>query len=333
MDGGGRLPRSVKAMTTKTVAMPRFAPARPLSRLPVAPAAPQLLVGEQRQGRWMRRSRRSAIAVPLAQRLPQSLGTWLALGFLTLSLGSGFVLGGHWQTMQDNYGEPRHMFARALGFGIDRVTISGLSGLSEQEVLVAAGIDPKTSLVFFDADEARKQLEATPLIREAAVRKLYPGEVSIQLTEREPYALWQVKGELFVIAADGTVIDKMDDGRFAYLPLVVGADANNRAAEYLAIRSQAGAFAQHIRAATLVSGRRWNLKLDNGMDVRLPETKPEAAVQRLVSLESDYRILEKDVLAIDLRQPDRVTMRLTEEAAAARADQLKSKAKKKGGEA
>ena len=182
MDGGGRLPRSVKAMT-----------ARSSSRLPAAAPAPQLLIGSERQGRWLRRPRRSQ---PLAERLPRHIGTWLALGFLTLSLGSGFVLGGHWQTMQDNYGEPRHMFARALGFGIDRVTISGLSGLSEQEVLVAAGIDPKTSLVFFDADEARKQLEATPLIREAAVRKLYPGEVSIQLTEREPYALWQVKGEL-----------------------------------------------------------------------------------------------------------------------------------------
>ncbi|MCO5091909.1 cell division protein FtsQ/DivIB [Bosea sp. (in: a-proteobacteria)] len=312
--------------------MAAFAPARSQSRLPVPAAQPQLLVGE-RPGRWLRRSRRSAIALPLAQRLPQSLGTWLALGFLGVSLGSGLVLGGHWQTMQDNYGEPRHMLARALGFGIEHVTISGLSGLSEQEVLVAAGIDAKTSLVFFDADEARKQLEATPLIREAAVRKLYPGEVSIQLTEREPYALWQVKGDLFVIAADGTVIDKMDDGRFAYLPLVVGSDANNRAGEYLALRNEAGAFAKHIRAATLVSGRRWNLKLDNGMDVRLPESKPEAALKRLVSLENDYRILDKDLLAIDLRQPDRVVMRLSEEAAAARAEQLKSKSKKKGGEA
>ena len=74
-------------------------------------------------------------------------------------------------------------------------------------------------------------------------------------------------------------------------------------------------------------------EVDSAAKGKKPETKPEAAVQRLVSLESDYRILEKDVLAIDLRQPDRVTMRLSEEAAAARADQLKSKAKKKGGEA
>ncbi len=162
-----------------------------------------------------------------------------------------------------------------------------------------------------------------------------PGEISISLTEREPYALWQVKGELFVIAADGTVIDKMDDGRFAYLPLVVGKNANNRASEYLELRKQAGPLAEHIRAGMLVSDRRWDIKLDNGMDVRLPETKPEVAMQRLVSLEESDRILDKDILALDLRQPDRVVARLSEEAAAARAEMLKNrnKAKKKGGEA
>jgi len=321
MDRRGRLLESVKVE-------PVFAGANLSMRV----TGPQLLVGE-RSRRWFRGSRRSAVAMPLAERLPSGLGSFLAIGFLVLTGVSGAILGGHYETFRENYGEPRHALARLVGLGIDRITISGLNGLSEIEVLVAAGIDPKISLAFFDADEARKRLEATPMIREASVRKLYPGEISISLTEREPYALWQVKGDLFLIAQDGTVIDKMDDGRFAYLPLVVGKDANNRAGEYLALRNQAGPFAQHIRAATLISGRRWNLKLDNGMDVRLPETKPEAAVQRLVSMESDYRILDKDVLAIDLRQPDRVVMRLSEEAAAARADLLKSKGKKKGGEA
>lgn len=320
MDGGGRLPRSVNAMTVK-------AP----SRLPVPPAGPQLLVGE-RSGRWLRRSRRSAVAVPLAKRLPRRIGTCLALGFLAASLVSGSVLGGHVEALRRSQGEFHHVLARIVGFGIERITISGIAELSEAEVLVAAGIDPKISLAFFDADEARKRLEATPLIREASVRKLYPGEVSITLTERQPYALWQVKGELFVIAADGTVIDKMDDGRFAHLPLVVGANANQRAGEYLALREQAGALAPRIRAATLVANRRWTLKLDNGLDVRLPESQPAAALKRLAALETESRLLEKEVLAIDLRQPDRVVMRLTEEGAAARAEALKAKTKKKGGE-
>ena len=83
----------------------------------------------------------------------------------------------------------------------------------------------------------------------------------------------------------------------------------------------------------LVAGRRWNLKLDNGMDVRLPEIKPGEAVKRLAALEGDFRLFEKDIMAIDLRQSDRVVMRLTEEGASARAEMLKNKSKKKGGEA
>ncbi|WP_425453073.1 cell division protein FtsQ/DivIB [Bosea caraganae] len=320
MDGGGRLLGSVRTM------------ANTASRLPVPVPGPQLLVGE-RSRRWFRGSRRSAIAVPLAQRLPRRIGTFLALSFLALSIGSGAVLGGQIETLRATYGEPKHVLARLVGLGIDRVTISGIAELSEIEVLVAAGIDSKTSLAFFDADEARRRLEATPLIREATVRKLYPGEVSITIVEREPYALWQVKGDLFLIAADGTVIDKMDDGRFARLPLVVGDDANKRAKDYIALLAQAGPLASRVRAGSLVAGRRWNLKLDNGMDVRLPEIDPAVAVKRLAGLESDMHLLDKDLLAIDLRQPDRVVMRLTEEAAAARAEQLKSKNKpKKGGE-
>lgn len=320
MDGGGRLPRSVKAVAV------------PARRSSVSAAGPQLLVGE-RSRRWFRSSRRSAVALPLWQRLPERIGTWLALGFLGLSIGTGFVLGGHVETMRENHGEPRHMLARLAGFGVDRVTISGLSGLSEIEVLVAAGIDPKTSVAFFDADEARRRLEAMPMIRQATVRKLYPSEIAINLTEREPYALWQVKGDLFLIAADGAVIDKMDDGRFANLPLVVGPDANSRAREYVQLLTDAGPMAQHIRAGSLVAGRRWNLKLDNGMDLRLPEAAPAAALKRFNELEANYRLMEKDLLAVDLRQPDRVVMRLTEEGAAARAEQLKNKTKKKGGEA
>jgi cell division protein FtsQ len=157
--------------------------------------------------------------------------------------------------------------------------------------------------------------------------------VLINLVEREPYALWQQNGNLFTIAQDGTVIDRMDDGRFAHLPLVVGRDANLRAREYIALLGEAGPLARRIRAASLVAGRRWNLKLDNGADVRLPETGAAEAVRRLATLEREQGILDKDVLALDLRQADRIVMRLSEEGAAARAEQLKSKTKKKGGEA
>jgi cell division protein FtsQ len=193
------------------------------------------------------------------------------------------------------------------------------------EVLAAAGITPKSSLAFLSVGEVRERLEKVPLIKSASVRKLYPDELVVTLVEREPHALWQLDGELFVIAADGTVIDAMQDARFASLPLVVGGEANLRTKDYLALLDAAGPLKERIRAGSLVAGRRWTLKMDNGVDVRLPELGARDALARLEKLEREQGVLQKDVIAIDLRMADRVVVRLTEEAMAARLDGLKKK--------
>jgi cell division protein FtsQ len=261
----------------------------------------------------------------LQRRLPRFLGTTLTFGFFALVGVTGAVLGGHAQAFREHHGEPRHALARLIGFGLDQVTISGIAQLTEAEVLAAAGISTKVSLAFLDAADVRDRLERVPLIKSASVRKLYPNELVITLTEREPHALWQRNGELYVIAADGTVIDLVQDARFAHLPLVVGEDANGRTKDYLALLEAAGPLKGRVTAGTLVSGRRWTLKIDNGIDVRLPEIGALAAVARLVRLDREQRILDKDVLAIDLRMSDRVVVRLTEEAMADRLDLLKKK--------
>jgi cell division protein FtsQ len=147
----------------------------------------------------------------------------------------------------------------------------------------------------------------------------------VTLVEREAHALWQRSGEVFVIAQDGTVIDLMQDARFAHLPLVVGEDANVHTADYLALLDAAGSLRTRVVAGTLVSGRRWTLKIDNGVDVRLPEIGAAAAMARLAKLDREQKILDKDVIAIDLRMSDRVVVRLTEEAMEARLEALRKK--------
>ena len=74
--------------------------------------------------------------------------------------------------------------------------------------------------------------------------------------------------------------------------------------------------------------------LKNGIAVRLPEAEVERALDTLVKLDRDNKILSRDIAAIDLRLLDRVTVQLSDEAAAARAEALKAKSpKKKGGAA
>ena len=85
-----------------------------------------------------------------------------------------------------------------------------------------------------------------------------------------------------------------------------------------------------LRASILVAERRWNLRLKNGLDVRLPETNVAQALERLVALDREKKLLSRDITAVDLRLPDRVTVRLSDAAAQAREDALKRQEEEKG---
>lgn len=232
----------------------------------------------------------------------------------------GLFLAGGLESLSREHGAPRDILARALGFGVSAVTISGQRDLTEMEILQAGGVSPKSSLLFLDVERVRAGLLALPLVREAGVRKLYPDRLMITLVEREPYALWQRDGQVALIGADGAVIDQMRDQRFVDLPFVAGEGANARVGEYAALLEAAGTLRPRIRAGVLIGKRRWNLRTHSGVDIKLPEQDPKAALAALAQLDRDGRILSKDILAVDLRQPDRVTVRLTAEAASARAD-------------
>lgn len=321
MDGGGRFAQPLTAgfpgrAGARVATFDAFVPPFPL---------PSLLVWRGLPLRWPRAGRRRSVAVPLESRVPRFLGTTLTLGFFGAVTLVGFASGGHFAAFEAQHGAPHHALARLVGLGLDRVKIMGLGELRESEVLAAAGIDGRTSLAFLGVGEVRERLERIPLVKSASVRKLYPNELVVTLTERAPHAIWQRDGELFVVAEDGTAIDLLQDSRFNALPFVVGQEANARTREYLALLEAAGPLKSRIRAGTLVSGRRWTLKMDNGLDVRLPELGAAEALARLVKLEREQRILDKDVLAVDLRMADRVVVRLTEEAASARAEAMKKK--------
>lgn len=313
MDGGGRFPESLSGD-----AAGRIGPARRVG------AALGRFIGRPARSLSVRRARSGQ---RLSERLPRGVGVvGVSMSLAAVAL-AGFVASGRYDAFVAEQGRPLDIAARLSGFGVERVTISGISRMYEREVLAAAGIDWRSSVPFLDVGAVREKLLRVPLIAQASVRKIYPNEIAITQVEREPAALWQKNGEISVIAADGTVIDAMRDDRYASLPLVVGEDANTKLPEYLALIAAAGPLAERIKAGTYVSGRRWTLKLD-GVDVRLPEADPAAALARLVRFEREAGLLEKDIIAVDLRMPDRLVVRLTEEAAATRAEA--QKAKKKG---
>jgi len=213
------------------------------------------------------------------------------------------------------------------------IALAGNHHVSREEVLASAGITGTTSLLFLDVEQIRERLKTNPWIADATVLKLYPAELQIRIKEREAFALWQKDGRVSVIADDGTVLEPYVAPRLTRLPLVVGRGAQARAKEFLALLDRYPTMRDFVHASVLVGERRWNLRLKNGIDVRLPESDVAPALERLVALDREKNLITRDIVAIDLRLADRVTVRLTDAAAQARMDASKEKAKKRDGNA
>jgi cell division protein FtsQ len=324
MDGRGRLLRSLTALNMG------FGPAA----MAYAGGLPAHEIHSARQIMPPARQPRQGVRRKILARLAgPGTGACFSLALLAATGAYGAVKGGHYAAFVAAQGEPADIVAKALGFSIKAVTIAGERELKEQDVLAVAGIGPRNSLLFLDVAKIREKLKQLALVKDAAVTKLYPDRLLIEIEERQPFALWQCDGRVQIVAADGVPVAAMRDQRFIHLPLVVGAGANEKLDQYLALLEAAGDLRERIVAGVLVAGRRWTLKTATGIDVLLPETEPEAALARLVDLQRTSRVLDKDILSLDFRQRGRLIARLAQEAAAERAAMLPSKTKAKGGRA
>jgi cell division protein FtsQ len=274
--------------------------------------------------------RLARFAVPTAQVLRvlvcrRGAGVAASVFLIAGSIGYGVARGDHGQALSDGLADVRDAVANAAGFRIAEIALSGNRQTTREEVLAIAGVTGRTSLLFFDVDVARTKLKANPWIADATVLKLFPDRLQVGITERRPFALWQINGKVSVIADDGTVLEPYVARRFTRLPFVVGRGAQVRAQAFLAQLDRFPAIRAQVRASILVAERRWNLRFTNGLDVRLPEDDVAGALQRLVALDSEKKLLSRDIVAVDLRLPDRVTVRLSEDALKAA-----EKAKRKG---
>ncbi|HWG79239.1 MAG TPA: FtsQ-type POTRA domain-containing protein [Stellaceae bacterium] len=204
-------------------------------------------------------------------------------------------------------------FTARCGLAIGNVQVEGRERTSREAVLNALAVTRGTPILAVDPADAKQRLETVPWIRSAAVERRFPDTLHIRLVERQPLAFWQRHGKLALIDRDGVVIPTERLDQFGNLIVLVGPDAPAHGAELIDMLATEPALAAHVAAAVRVGGRRWNLHLDNNIDIALPEDDAAAAWRRLAQLERSDGILEREIQEVDLRLPDRMVVRTVTE--------------------
>jgi len=239
----------------------------------------------------------------------------LVMGLLLLVGGPIWVMKSGWLARQQ---ENFIAYTADNGLGLKDIFIQGRVQTDPKDIEAALGIKVGDPLLTFDVEAARTRLEALPWIKHATVQRRYPDTLFVQLEEREPFAFWQREKKLSLVDKTGFVLTTENLGRFAGKPQLIGNEAPQRAAELFHELGVYPELKERVRTATLVGERRWNLRLDNGIDIRLPENDVPGALSRLAAAQAEAGLLDRDVVVIDLRLSDRMIVQTTAEANARR---------------
>jgi cell division protein FtsQ len=338
MDGAGRLARSMRSLgpqaDLKAAAIGAGVLLREWLELRLAQAEAASAKRKAAKLRPQREPNPNRLIALVERYLPNRAGVAATVLILLGSAGFGIVKGGHVEELTQALSDTRNALANSAGFRITTVGINGRKQLSQDEVLAIGGVNGRSSLLFLDAEAVRDKLKANPWIGEATVLKLYPGRLQIDIVERSAFALWQQDGHLSVIADDGAVLEPYVTRRFTSLPLVVGKGAETRARDFLALLDRYPQVRAVTKAVIFVGERRWNLRLKDGLDVRLPENDVGNALAALSKIDKEDKLFSRDIIAVDMRLSDRLIVQLSDDAAKAREDLVKDKKpKKKAGDA
>jgi cell division protein FtsQ len=203
----------------------------------------------------------------------------------------------------------------SAGFGISAIDITGQSLTSETKILSALAIAPRTSLLSFDADAARKRLLELPAVSDADIRKAYPNRLVVSVSEKTPVARWTVDGATYLVDAAGTRLVTVPSTEDADLPLIVGQGAADNAAAIIRALGLYPALNSNVIALSRIGDRRWDVLYDTGLRVQLPESGITQALGKLDALERGHAILERDLSLIDMRVAQSIIVRVNAERA------------------
>lgn len=227
----------------------------------------------------------------------------MTLGLVLFALIAAIFISGAVGRAVHGVGDAADTVAADAGFGISEIHLAGNSRVPPESILAALGMRPGESIFGAKLRDARARILALDWVASADVVRRYPDSIFVTIVEKRPFALWQSPEGIAVVERAGGVITTRDVDKFARLPKLVGDGAPEAAADLIDAVTAHRAVAARVAAYQYVSKRRWNLILNDGVVVKLPELGWQKELGALDHLIVDAGILERDVTEIDLRSP------------------------------
>lgn len=227
----------------------------------------------------------------------------LGLGIVAFAFVAAFFASGKAARLVHGASDTADTLVADAGFGISEVHLAGNQRTPPETILAALGFKPGESIFGADLQSARARLMQLDWVADAEVQRRYPDAISVRLVEKLPFALWDSGQGVYVVERSGKLITNKDLDQFARLPRLTGDAAPEDAADLVDAVAAHRAITARVKMYRRVSQRRWDLILDGGVVVQLPEAGWQKELDTLERMIVENGILERSVVEIDMRSP------------------------------
>ena len=206
----------------------------------------------------------------------------------------------------NNIAKDYYQFTAKLGFTLEQITVDGQKYTSNDEIGNKLHLKKHMPIFSIALNELKIELEKSPWVKHAVVKRDLPNSIHIYIEERVPVALGQKDRKLYIIDEDGVVINEKDLASHLSLPIIIGESVEIYANELIKILKADKELFKKIDAIIRVSERRWNVKFDNDLEIKLPEENMEAAWEKVIKLYKNNELFLPDITSLDLRVANKI---------------------------
>ena len=200
--------------------------------------------------------------------------------------------------------------SKTVGLTVREVIVEGRSKTKKSALLQALQVSEGDNILAINITEMKDRINKLPWVKSARIERHFPNKISLTLFERTPMARWQTNRMLKLIDVHGDVIPIVDLTRFSNLPIIIGKNAPQVAGQILKTLSNEPKLFRRVKSLTLVSDRRWDVQLDNQINVHLPEKNPGKAWAHLATVEQGHNIFGDQVQGIDMRLENQLIIKI-----------------------
>lgn len=227
----------------------------------------------------------------------------LFLGFVGLTLAATATLG---YMDRELLIDEMLMATGKAGLNLQFIQVRGRAHTPRDILVAATDLRLGDPILGINIDAVHKRISAIGWVEDVIVERRMPSTIRISIRERLPMGLLQTADGHQLIDAHGVIIKNAKASDFTHLPVITGDESAVHAEKILSVLKTEPELFAEVWAISYQSGRRWDVHLRNGIEIRLPEAEPRQAWSRLAIMERRKQIINRDLAVIDLRIPEQL---------------------------